>query len=229
MRIYPLLLLSLNLCFSAPNVIYIKTDDQRFDSLSMTGHPVTKTPHIDKLAKEGVFFTQAFITSPVCGPSRANTFSGQWERKNRIGFSNYLGNDMTTETFDQSWLRRLKEAGYFTGYIGKNHVTVGTGKNKGYIDKSIDFSYLKKGHIGFRLSKTPAFQHLKHETQVEGLLEATEAFLSPTVLKIFSSEEIQKSPLQFRLTLTFLTLLVLEGWEARKVILSFTKRSTMTS
>ncbi len=180
MRIFSLLCLSLNFCFSAPNVIYIKSDDQRFDSLSMTGHPVAKTPHIDKLAKEGVFFTQAFITSPVCGPSRANTFSGQWERKNRIGFSKYLGNIMTAETFDQSWLRRLKEAGYFTGYIGKNHVTVGAGENQNYIDKSVDFSYLKKGHIGFHLSKNPAFQHLKHETQVEGLLEATEAFLSPS-------------------------------------------------
>ncbi len=46
------------------NVIFIKTDDQRFDSLSMTGHPVTKTPNIDQLAKEGVFFENAFITSP---------------------------------------------------------------------------------------------------------------------------------------------------------------------
>ncbi|MGJ8725380.1 MAG: sulfatase-like hydrolase/transferase [Roseibacillus sp.] len=163
-----------------PNVIYIKTDDQRFDALSMTGHPVTKTPHIDQLAKEGIFFDQAFITSPVCGPSRANTFSGQWERKNRVGFSEFLGNNMKPEVFDQSWLMCLKRAGYFTGYIGKHHVGIGEKREKGYLQRSIDFAYLKKGHIGFHLNKIPAYNNLKNQTQVEGLLEATDAFLDPS-------------------------------------------------
>ena len=44
-----------------PNVIFIKTDDQRFDSLSMTGHPVTRTPNIDQLATDGVFFSLSLI------------------------------------------------------------------------------------------------------------------------------------------------------------------------
>ena len=87
-----------------PNVIFIKTDDQRFDSLSMTGHPVTKTPNIDRLATEGVFFNQAFITSPICGPSRANFFTGQWERRNRVGFPHVSGNFIAPAVFDNSWL-----------------------------------------------------------------------------------------------------------------------------
>ena len=91
-----------------PNVIFIKTDDQRWDSLSMTGHPVTKTPNIDQLAKEGVFFENAFITSPNCGPSRANFFTGQWERKNRQGFHHISRNHIPPELFDQSWLMQLK-------------------------------------------------------------------------------------------------------------------------
>ena len=103
-----------------PNVIFIKTDDQRFDSLSMTWHPVTKTPNIDQLAAEGVFFDHAFITSPICGPSRANFFTGQWERKNRVGFTHVSGNYIPTALFDNSWLMQLKKAGYFTGYIGKH-------------------------------------------------------------------------------------------------------------
>ena len=64
-----------------PNIIFIKTDDQRYNSLSLTGHPVIKTSHIDQLARDGVFFKNAFITSSICGPSRANFFTGQWERK----------------------------------------------------------------------------------------------------------------------------------------------------
>ena len=59
-----------------PNVIFVFTDDERYNSLGVTGDPVTQTPHIDRLAKEGVLFNQAFITSPICGPSRANIFTG---------------------------------------------------------------------------------------------------------------------------------------------------------
>ena len=76
-----------------PNVIFVFTDDQRFNSLGITGDQVTQTPNIDRLATEGVFFRNAFITSPICGPSRANIFTGQWERKNRIGF-NYVSQNI---------------------------------------------------------------------------------------------------------------------------------------
>ena len=76
-----------------PNVIFVFSDDQRYDSLRMTGDPIAETPHLDRLAAEGVFFDQAFVTSPICGPSRANIFTGQWERKNRIGF-NYVSKNI---------------------------------------------------------------------------------------------------------------------------------------
>ena len=65
-----------------PNVIYIKTDDQRFDSLSMTGHPVIKTPNIDRLAKNGALFTQSFCTNSICGPSRAVILTGKHSHVN---------------------------------------------------------------------------------------------------------------------------------------------------
>ena len=199
MKIFPLItsFLYVSLALSSanrPNIIFIKTDDQRYDSLSMTGHPVTKTPHLDQLAKEGAFFDQAVITSPICGPSRANTFTGQWERKNQIGFSRFLGNDMKAQAFDQSWLMLLRNHGYTTGYIGKNHVNIGTGSNKNYLSNNLDFAYIKKGHIGFYLSRYKQFNNLKQQTQVEGLLEATEAFLDPSQHEYFyanADESIQ--------------------------------------
>ena len=82
---------------SQPNVIFILTDDQRFDSMGLTGNTVTETPHLDRLAQEGVFFSQAFVTSPICGPSRANIFTSQWERKNRIGFTSVSNNYVSQE------------------------------------------------------------------------------------------------------------------------------------
>src|SRR3712207_4675713 len=61
-----------------PNIIFIFTDDQRWDSLSATGHPVAKTPHIDRLAAEGALFANAFVTLPLCSPSRATFLTGQY-------------------------------------------------------------------------------------------------------------------------------------------------------
>lgn len=163
-----------------PNVIFIKTDDQRFDSLSMTGHPVIKTPNIDQLASEGVFFENAFITSPICGPSRANFFTGQWERKNLQGFSYISNNHITTELFDNSWLMQLKKDGYFTGYIGKHHAQIGPKKQRNqYMKENVDFCYMKPGHLGFDLMKHKEFKNLKNTSQIEGIFEATAAFMRP--------------------------------------------------
>lgn len=161
-----------------PNVIFVLSDDQRYDSLSMTGHPVTKTPNLDRLADEGVFFTQAFVTSPICGPSRANFFTSQWERKNRIGFDYISHNFVSEEAFDNSWMMKLKQAGYSTAFIGKHHTKIADRGNTP-LKKNIDFCYYKEGHLGFYLDKHKVFSNLKHPTQVEGLFEATEAFLKP--------------------------------------------------
>ena len=159
-----------------PNVIFFFTDDQRFNSLSMTGHPVAETPNFDQLAKEGVFFDQAFITSPICGPSRANIFTGQWERKNQIGFSSVTKNLISEESFANTWLVQLKNAGYSTAFIGKHHTQIADKKSTP-LNQEVDFSYYGSGHLGFRLKRHPVFSNIKNKTQVEGLFEATKAFL----------------------------------------------------
>jgi hypothetical protein len=55
-----------------PNIIFLLADDQRYDELGCTGDPIVKTPHIDRLAREGVLFENSFATSPVCMPNRTN-------------------------------------------------------------------------------------------------------------------------------------------------------------
>ena len=59
------------------NVIYILTDDQRFDELGFM-NPVIDTPHMDQLAKQGVHFKNAFVTTALCSPSRASILTGQY-------------------------------------------------------------------------------------------------------------------------------------------------------
>ena len=59
-----------------PNVVFILTDDQRWDQLGCEGHPFLKTPHLDRLGKRGVTFTNAYCAAPACNPSRAALMTG---------------------------------------------------------------------------------------------------------------------------------------------------------
>ena len=62
------------------NVLFIMCDQLRFDYLSCYGHPHLHTPHIDALAERGVRFTNAYVQSPICGPSRMSFYTGRYVR-----------------------------------------------------------------------------------------------------------------------------------------------------
>src|SRR5688572_29253424 len=67
-----------------PNIVLILADDLRWDALGCTGHPFVKTPHIDRLAREGVRFRNAFVTTPICLPSRASILTGQYAHTHKV-------------------------------------------------------------------------------------------------------------------------------------------------
>ena len=69
-----------------PNIIFFLTDDQRNDFLGCTGHPIIKTPNIDKLATEGTLFENAFVSTSICAASRATLLTGLYERTHRFTF-----------------------------------------------------------------------------------------------------------------------------------------------
>ena len=100
-----------------PNVVFILTDDQRWDCLSAAGHPFLKTPNLDRLAKEGVRFANAFVTTSLCSPSRASYLSGLYAHTHGVlnNFSEYPENLA-------SFPLALHGAGYETAYIGKWHM-----------------------------------------------------------------------------------------------------------
>lgn len=98
------------------NVIFILTDDHRYDVMGFMGHWV-ETPHMDSIAKRGVHFANAFVTTSLCSPSRASILSGMYVHKHKV----VDNNDMMSPdvvTFPQI----LKAAGYQTGYFGKWHM-----------------------------------------------------------------------------------------------------------
>jgi arylsulfatase A-like enzyme len=59
-----------------PNFVFVLVDDLRYDGLGCTGHPLVKTPNVDRLAREGVIFKNAFVSIPLCSPSRSGFLTG---------------------------------------------------------------------------------------------------------------------------------------------------------
>lgn len=173
-----------------PNMIFILTDDQRADTLGCMGNAVVRTPNIDALAAEGTLFENATVTSTICTPSRASIFTGQYERKHGVNFNS--GTAMSASAWQKSYPMQLKKAGYFVGYVGKNHVPVGKkGYATGLMDESFDYWYAGHTHLTFYPKKRPpnmikipgidehVFDNAKADTQVEILGEGVENFLEP--------------------------------------------------
>ena len=100
-----------------PNIIFLLTDDQRADALGIAGHPILETPHIDRLARDGVRFTEAHVVAPVCMPSRASFMNGQYERVHQIGFSS--ANVLSEAQWDRTYSALLRREGYHVGFVGK--------------------------------------------------------------------------------------------------------------
>ncbi|MUH36456.1 DUF4976 domain-containing protein [Zobellia amurskyensis] len=99
-----------------PNIIFILTDDQRFDALGYAGNKFISTPEMDKLAKDGTYFENAMVTTPICAASRASILTGLYERTHSFNFQ--TGN-IRESYMAESYPSILKENGYFTGFYGK--------------------------------------------------------------------------------------------------------------
>ncbi len=115
-----------------PNIIFLLTDDQRWDALGYAGNNIIKTPNMDRLASEGVFFENAYVTTPICAVSRASILSGQYARRHGIhGFSTHF----TDSAYAKTYPMLLKAAGYKTGFIGK----YGIGKEEDFPWEKYDY------------------------------------------------------------------------------------------
>lgn len=102
-----------------PNIIFLLTDDLRYDALGFMGNKNIQTPELDKLAAQGVYFLNAYHVSPICLPSRASIMLGQYLGTHGAGFDQPTNWLITEKEYKQSYPVLLKKAGYFTGFIGK--------------------------------------------------------------------------------------------------------------
>lgn len=105
-----------------PNLLFIMTDQQRFDALSIAGNPVLETPNMDRLAREGVWFKNAYTPCAVCTPARASILTGfsvinTGVISNRLAYVEEETGIMPMKTYDEI----LFENGYTCEYYGKWH------------------------------------------------------------------------------------------------------------
>jgi arylsulfatase A-like enzyme len=106
-----------------PNLLFIYTEGQRADALSIAGHPILKTPNQDRIGREGIRFTNAFCTNALCAPARSTTLTGLWSRS-----SGALDNQLLSTPLPGDipiFTDLLHEAGYETAILGKVHTRNG--------------------------------------------------------------------------------------------------------
>lgn len=100
-----------------PNIVFFLTDDHRYDCMGFLDHPFLQTPGLDRLAKEGVYLKNAFVTTSLCSPSRASILTGLYAHNHRV-VDNYHEVGKNLIFFPQY----LQKIGYETAFIGKWHM-----------------------------------------------------------------------------------------------------------
>ncbi|UTA48362.1 sulfatase [Simiduia sp. 21SJ11W-1] len=99
-----------------PNIVFILTDDQRWDAVGYAGNDIIQTPNIDALAEQGTRFSNAFVTTSICAASRASIMTGTYERRHGFTFNEP---PLRTKFIENSYPKLLKDAGYTVGFVGK--------------------------------------------------------------------------------------------------------------
>ena len=141
-----------------PNVLLLYADDQRNHTLGVAGHPIVKTPNIDRLAKEGVRFENAFVSTSTCWVGRSCLFTGCYERKHQYRVT---PGPLNPELCESSYFAVLKNAGYRTGHLGKEHVNISQESAAAMFD------------VRQKIGRRPYFKKQpdgseRHETQILG-------------------------------------------------------------
>ncbi|MGB2559552.1 MAG: sulfatase [Akkermansiaceae bacterium] len=142
-----------------PNIILFLIDDLGWADLGITGSKFYETPNLDRLAKEGAFFSNAYAANPVCSPTRASILTGKYP--SRIGLSNHsgsrgpmgAGHQLTPPEVvgnvpldDITLAEALKNAGYATAHIGKWHLQAHHMKGREHYPEANGFELNIAGH-----------------------------------------------------------------------------------
>ena len=118
------------------NILWICTDQQRFDTLGCTGNEWVHTPNLDRLASEGVLFENAYAQSPVCAPSRGSFLTGRYPRT-----CGPRQNGQDIDAKERLLPRILADNGYYCGLAGKLHLSACHDNTGRLMEPRIDDGY----------------------------------------------------------------------------------------
>ncbi|MDF1516000.1 MAG: sulfatase-like hydrolase/transferase, partial [Anaerolineae bacterium] len=155
-----------------PNILWICTDQQRYDTISALGYDQIHTPHIDRLVSEGVAFLRAYSQSPICTPSRASFLTGKYPSTlhvNRNGDAWFPENPgLLTRT--------LRDAGYDCGLSGKLHLTAAHGRVEQFPADRYGYRVLEWSHHPQPEDFWPTAQHDYQQWLADQGVEWDQAF-----------------------------------------------------
>lgn len=135
-----------------PNILHIFVDQQRFDTIHALNNPIIKTPNLDRLVKNGVSFSNAYTTCPVCVAARCSMIYGQYP----VNTGCYENTNMPEDR--NSFMEELKQSGYITHGIGKCHFLPKADALKGFVDREHQEEYIPKDS-----KSEPYYEMLKKE------------------------------------------------------------------
>jgi N-acetylglucosamine-6-sulfatase len=115
------------------NLVFILTDDHRYDALGFM-HPFLETPNLDAMAREGIHFRNAFVTTSLCSPSRASILTGLYAHRHRV-----VDNQHPVPAGTIYFPQYLQQAGYDTAFVGKWHMGHETDEPKPGFDRWVSF------------------------------------------------------------------------------------------
>lgn len=144
---------------SRPNIVFVLVDDLRWDALSCMGHPIAKTPNIDRLAQEGALFKNFFVSIPLCSPSRASFLTGQYAHKHGV-IDNTDHSELSHRLI--TFPKWLQDAGYETAFLGKWHMGNDSSPRPGF-DRWVSFK-------GQGVYQNPLLNFDGRESRVEGYI-----------------------------------------------------------
>ena len=153
-----------------PNILLLMTDQQRWDAMSCSGDWV-QTPNLDRIAGEGIRFTNCVTTSPVCIPTRLSLATGLYPHNTHVW--NNMNHQMPAET--PTWMQAVRDAGYRTSLFGKTHLHPHSGDLRQREDLMNAYGLDDVNEIGGPRASANVLSHMTAMWEEKGLWEAYRA------------------------------------------------------
>lgn len=152
-----------------PNVVFLCSDQHNARYAGFAGHPFVKTPNLDRIARQGVVFSSAYCTSPLCVPGRSGMMTGMYPSD-----VNSFCNSTVYDGSYPTWGKMMRESGYYCWAVGKQDMNPAF--DLGFVEAGVDHGHVKKPDItslfrrpvGYRINEREEIDGEIHDHRVPG-------------------------------------------------------------